>query len=257
MMDPRFRSIRVRAAALAGLCAAAMLVAPAGAQTPDRTTVGAQAQAAYLAGDAATIARLESTTRPWAKSVDPLELYTYAFVQFRAQQIAIGAKREGPSKAAGEACVAAAEAAVKVDPKFSDAFALQSACYGYLANLGGFAAIRNGSRSGKSMEVALALAPRDPRVMLVDGFGYYFRPKFVGGDTGKGCARYREAAAAFDAGAGAGGGKGGIDWGAAESHLWVGRCARDAGDAAAARKSFERALAIAPGFTAAQRALGR
>ena len=252
------RGIRIRDAALAVLGVLVASAAPtARAQAPDRATVGAQAQAAYLAGDAAAIGRLEATARPWAKSSDPLELYTYAFVQFRAQQLALAAKREGPSKAAGEACVAAAEAAVKADPKSADALALQSACYGYLANLGGMAAIRNGSRSGKSMEAALALQPRNPRVMLVDGFGYYFRPKFVGGDTGKGCARFREAAAAFDAGAGARGGAAGIDWGAAEAHLWVGRCARDAGDAAAARKAFERALAIAPDFAAAKRALGR
>lgn len=256
MMD----RILARTAALAVLGVLVASAAPtARAQAPDRATLGAQAQAAYLAGDAAAIGRLEATARPWAKSADALERYTYAFVQFRAQQLAIAAKREGPSKAAGEACVAAAEAAVKADPKSADAHALQSACYGYLANLGGMAAIRNGSRSGKSMEAALALQPRNPRVMLVDGFGYYFRPKFVGGDTGKGCARFREAAAAFDAGAGAGarGGAAGIDWGAAEAHLWVGRCARDAGDAAAARKAFERALAIAPDFVAAKRALGR
>ena len=74
---------------------------------------------------------------------------------------------------------------------------------------------------------------------------------------GFGYVRFREAAAAFDAGAGGRGGLGGIDWGAAEAHLWVGRCARDAGDAAAARKAFERSLAIAPDFVAAKRALGR
>lgn len=261
MMDPRPRSIPLLAGrcrgVLAGLCVAVMMSAPAAAQMPDRAAAGAQAQAAYLAGDAAAIGRLEATVRAWAKSSDPLELYTYAFVQFRAQQLALGAKREGPSKAAGEACVAAAEAAVKADPKSADALALQSACYGYLANLGGMAAIRNGSRSGKSMEAALALQPRNPRVMLVDGFGYYFRPKLVGGDPAKGCVRFREAAAAFDTGAGGRGGAGGIDWGAAEAHLWVGRCARDAGDAASARKAFERALAIAPDFVAAKRALGR
>ena len=119
-------------------------------------------------------------------------------------------------------------------------------------------AIRNGSRSGKSMAAALALDARSPRILLVDGFGVYFRPKFVGGDKAKGCARFREAAAGFDA-AGAAGlpGQGGIDWGAAEAHYWAGRCARDAGDAANARKFFERALAIAPDFLAASKALGR
>ncbi|NBX58137.1 MAG: tetratricopeptide repeat protein [Gammaproteobacteria bacterium] len=45
--------------------------------------------------------------------------------------------------------------------------------------------------------------------------------------------------------------------GAAESHYWSGRCARDAGDAAGARREFERALALAPDFAAAAKALGR
>lgn len=256
-MMPRIHIARA-VGLVAAVCAVAAVVGPsAWAQAPGRAALAAQAQSAFLAGDAAAVARLEAAARPWAKSAVAVESYTYAFVQFRAQQLALGAKREDAAKAAGEACVAAAEAAVKADPKFAEAYALQSACYGYLANLGGFAAIRNGSRSGKSIEAALALAPRDPRVLLVDGFGVYFRPKFVGGDKGKGCARFREAAAAFDTGAGAGGGKGGIDWGAAEAHLWVGRCARDAGDAAGAKRSFERALAIAPDFLAAKRALGR
>jgi hypothetical protein len=120
------------------------------------------------------------------------------------------------------------------------------------------AAIRNGSRSGKSIEAALAIDARNPRILLVDGFGVYFRPNFVGGDKSKGCARFREAAAGFDtAGPSGASSGGGIDWGAAEAHYWSGRCARDAGDAAGARKSFERALALAPDFLAAGRALGR
>ena len=179
-------------------------------------------------------------------------------MQFRVLQRAIGAKRDKDAERAGAACVAATEAAVKAEPKFAEAFALQSACYGYLANLGGLGAIRNGSRSGKAIEAALALEPRHPRVQLVDGFGLYFRPAFVGGDKGKGCARFRAAAAAFDAAGPAGaGGAGGIEWGAAEAHFWVGRCAREAGDATAAQRSFERALTLAPGFVAARRALGR
>ncbi len=240
-----------------------------GAIAEEIPAVAARAQAAYFAGNSAELAKLAAATAPWAKSPNPRELYAYAYVQFRALQLAIGGKRSDEAGKAGDACIAALDAAVKREPKFAEAFALQSACYGYLANLGGFAAIRNGSRSGKSMEAALALDARNPRILLVDGFGVYFRPKFVGGDKAKGCARFREAAAGFDAATanGAGGAAaasasaaataGGIDWGAAEAHYWSGRCARDAGDAAGARKAFERALAIAPDFLAASRALGR
>jgi len=117
-------------------------------------------------------------------------------------------------------------------------------------------AIHNGTRSGKAVEAALAIAPGNPRVILVDGFGLYNRPKFVGGDKDKGCAKFREAAAAFDA-AGADGGANGIAWGAPESHYWAGRCAADAGNPVAARAGYERALALAPDFLAAKQALAR
>lgn len=240
---------------LAAIAAAALASTVAAEDIP---AVAARAQAAYFAGNTAELAKLAASTAPWATSQNTRELYAHAYVQFRALQLAIGGKREDQAKKAGDACIATLDAAVKRDPRFAEAFALQSACYGYLTNLGGMAAIRNGSRSGKSIEAALAIDARNPRILLVDGFGVYFRPKFVGGDKSKGCMRFREAATGFDAAGPSGASSsGGIDWGAAEAHYWSGRCARDAGDTAGARKSFERALALAPDFLAAGRALGR
>jgi Tfp pilus assembly protein PilF len=172
--------------------------------------------------------------------------------------LAIYSKRKSDAERAGDACNETLDLALKRDPKSAEAHALQSACYGYLANLGGMGAIRNGSRSGKSIEAALALDARNPRVVLIDGFGVYFRPKFVGGDKAKGCSRFKEAAASFDAVGVAGApSPAGVSWGAAESHYWTGRCASDAGDAAGARREFERALTLAPEFSAAAKALGR
>jgi len=228
------------------------------ARAQDIPATAARIQSFYFAGNSAELTKLAMSTASWGKSQNPRELYAYAYVQFRLLQLAIGGKREDDAEKAGDRCIGALDAAVKRDPKFAEAFALQSACYGYLANLGGMGAIRNGSRSGKSMTAALALDARSPRILLVDGFGVYFRPKFVGGDKAKGCTRFREAGAGFDA-AGAAGvpGQGGIDWGAVEAHYWAGRCARDAGDTATARKFFERALTIAPDFLPASKALGR
>jgi len=186
--------------------------------------------------------------------------YASAYKQFRALQEAVLAKRDSDAKRAGDLCVTTLDALLKRQPRSYEALALQSACYGYLANLGGMAAIRNGSRSGKSIEAALALAPKSPRVILVDGFGLYFRPKFVGGDKGKGCARIREASKAFDsshASTAAAASKSALDWGAAEAHYWSGRCARDAGDTATARAEFEKALALEPNLAVAKKALGR
>lgn len=234
--------------------ATSVVLPPAGAADADPAAVGAQARAAYLSGNAAEIARLAAATAAWDKSTNPNELYARAFVQFRALQLAVAAKNESLAQKSGASCVAALDAAVKRDPRFAEAYALQSACYGYLANLGGLGAIRNGSRSGKSIEAALLLDVKSPRITLIDALGLYFRPKFVGGDPVKACARFKDAAAAFDAGAGQGG-PAGIPWGHAEAHFWVGRCAEQAGDAAAARRSYERALQLAPEFAAARRRL--
>jgi hypothetical protein len=213
-----------------------------------------KAQAAYFAGSAPQLAALVTATAPWARSSDTQQQYAHAYVQFRALQVALAGKRNDDAEKAGDACVATLDAALKREPKFAEAYALQSACYGYMTNLGGFGAIRNGSRSGKSIEAALALAAGNPRVLLVEGFGVYFRPKFVGGDKVKGCARFAAAAAAFDAQPEAAR-AGAIGWGAPEAQYWSGRCAADAGDAAAARRGFERALALAPDFLAARRRL--
>ena len=218
----------------------------------------ARAQTAYFSDNASELAQTAAAAAPWAVSQNPRELATYAFVQFRLLQRAMQTGRKAEAERAGKACVTALDTLIKLGPPRAEAHALQSACYGYLANLGGLGAIRNGSRSGKSIEAALAIEPRNPRVLLVDGFGVYFRPKFVGGDTGKGCARFREAAAAFAAAGSAGlPSTLGIDWGAPDAHYWAGRCARDAGDTAGAQREFERALALRSDFAAARRALGR
>ena len=237
------------------LVAVALLAATRVAAAEDPAAIGARAQQAYLTGNAADVARLVQATAAWDKSANTVELYARAFVQFRALQFALAAKNDAAAEKAGESCVAALDAATRRDPRFAEAFALQSACYGYMANLGGFGAIKNGSRSGKSIEAALLIDMKAPRIVLVDGFGLYFRPKFVGGDKQKGCARFREAATTFDAVVGRAS-PAGIDWGHAEAHYWVGRCAADAGDMATARREFAQALTLEPSFTAAKRRSG-
>jgi tetratricopeptide (TPR) repeat protein len=245
--------MRTPSATAATALALLLLAAPA-VRGEDIAAVAARAQSAFFAGNAAELGKLVASTSGWARSADPKELYAHAYVQFRALQLAIAGKRDKDAKSAGDACTGTLDAAVAKDPKFGDGYALQSACYGYLANLGGFAAISNGRKSGKSMEAALASGVRSARIALVDAFGLYFRPKIAGGDKAQGCVKFREAAAAFDAAAKAPPAPPAvIDWGAAESHYWAGRCAADAGDGALAKREFERAVALAPDFVAARK----
>jgi tetratricopeptide (TPR) repeat protein len=240
-----------------GLLAAGAAVLLCGASTAraaDPAAVAAQAQAAYFTANAPALRELLLTNAAWSNAVASAQIYTYAYLQFRLLQLAVAARREVEARAAGEACIGTLDLAMRREPKSAEIHALRSACYGYLASLGGFAAIRNGSRSGKSIDAALALDARNPRVLLVDGFGLYFRPKFAGGDKLKACARFREAAAAFTAATAPAAGP---SWGAPEAQLWMGRCARDAGDTEGARMAFEAALALAPEFAAARRRLGK
>jgi len=223
------------------------------AASNDSVAVAARAQSAYFKGDAATLQSLVQEFSPWSRSSDETQSYVYALVSFRLLQHSVRTQRDADAKRAGESCVGTLDALLKRNPKSYEAYALQSACYGYLANLGGMAAIRNGSRSGKSIESALALAPQHPRVILIDGFGVYFRPKFVGGDVAKGCRRFGEAFVLFEA-AGSGAASV-IEWGHAEAGYWFGRCAQDAGKTLEARRAYERALQLAPDFDAARKAL--
>ena len=252
MMALRRMSVLIGALFAVTSVAHAQSVAPA-ALTP--ASVMSDTQTAYFTESISSLDALSKRTRAWAESPQSLQAYAYAYVQFRALQLALLSDDEKRAKQVGGRCVDTLESLLKSNADFAEGHALLSACYGYLANLGGFAAIRNGSRSGKAIESALALAPDHARVLLISGFGVYFRPAFVGGDKAAGCQLFADAATAFEQGAEARAtALGGHDWGAAEAYYFKGRCARDAGDAATAASAFARSVELAPGFKRAVKA---
>ena len=231
--------------AIAVLATQAAVAADAAAQQQLATN-------AYLRGDKSALESLAKDVAAWRSSGSRDERYTAAYVEFRRAQLAVAAGDKKLLRLTGDQCVAASAAAIEADKQFAEAHALQSACYGYLATLGGFGAISNGRKSGKAMDAATSIAPQNPRVILVDGIGLGFRPKIAGGDKAKAYARSREAAAAYDSIRSV---PGAPNWGAPEAWYWVGRGAEDAGDTAAARKAYERALALASDFAAARKRL--
>jgi len=243
------------AALVAGILAVAALVPPASAATPQELSdLDARGQAAYHAGDVTALQALAQRTVAWQQSAEPMERYATALVQFRLAQLATTAKREKELEKAGTACTQILAPAVTKDPRFAEGFALQSACYGYLTGTAGFPRVISlGKASGKAMDAAIALEPRNPRVILVDAIGLNFRPRIAGGDPAKAFARAREAAAAFDAAPPAAPGQ--PSWGHAEAWYWVGRGAEQGKDVAGARKAYARAVQIAPDFSAAKKRL--
>lgn len=98
---------------------------------------------------------------------------------------------------------------------------------------------------------AKALAPTNPRVVLIDAMGLYYRPAQVGGNREAGLARWREALDLFAKAAPATD----VGWGHSEAYLWLANVYANTSAPDQARVALEKALALRPDFVAAQRAL--
>jgi tetratricopeptide (TPR) repeat protein len=152
-----------------------------------------------------------------------------------------------------ERCVGSLDHALEGQSDFADALALQSACLGLLAELSSWRAPFAVPKSASQIRRALQLAPKNPRVLLLDAIGAYERAKASGAAAAAPCDKFKNTAAVFETE------RANVDqipgWGAAEAYTWLGRCYLDNGDANTARDALERALLIAPEFAQARRLL--
>jgi tetratricopeptide (TPR) repeat protein len=173
----------------------------------------------------------------------------------RADKLPTAARKNDPGKDQArqdvERCVASLDHALEAQSDFADALALQSACLGLLAELSSWRAPFAAPKSASQNRKALRLAPKNPRVLLLDAIGDYEHAKASG--AGGPCGKFKNTAAVFETE------RAGVDqipgWGAAEAYTWLGRCYLDNGDANTARDALERALLIAPEFAQARRLL--
>jgi len=152
-----------------------------------------------------------------------------------------------------ERCVGSLDQALEVQSNFAEALALQSACLGMLADLSTWRAPLASPKSATQLHRALQIAPKNPRVLLLDAISDYEHAKGPGGDAEHPCSKFKAVAASFDAE------RADVDqvpgWGAAEGYMWLGRCYLDIGNPNEARDALERALLIAPEFGQARRLL--
>lgn len=155
------------------------------------------------------------------------------------------------AKPMAERCVSSLDHALQAQKEFADALALQSACLDQLADLSSWRAPLAGSRSARQLRKAVQLAPKNPRVLLLDAISDYEHLKSK--DVARTCDKFKNTAAVFETE------RANVDqvpgWGAAEAYTWLGRCYLDNGDAVRARDALERALLIAPEFGQAKRLL--
>ncbi|HNR21694.1 MAG TPA: hypothetical protein PKL49_01585 [Steroidobacteraceae bacterium] len=230
----------IRRAAKLLLCAT---FAPAAALAADWADLEGRIQFAYFTED---VRSLRSTLASPANrtSTDALTDYYLGLGEYRVLLLSIDRDRDAAKRAA-EACVDHLDAANGAQRDFADGLALQAACQSLLATLKPWKAPLLTPRSNTLFARAHMLAPRNPRVLLLEAL--------ADKDAGTAHGKLQAAVEAFEAE------RQRVapipSWGAAEAYAHLGRIDLERGDAVGARSELERALLLAPDFALARRLL--
>ena len=236
---------------------AALGVFTSGAHADDAAwrDIESRIQYDYYTEDARALAALQDTVAG-GDSHAPLREYYLGLLASRQALLASQNPLAGVSAAGQLAsrCLAHLDAALASRDDFAEALALKAACL--LAPLtSGSNAPLAAYRLHKDISRALALAPGNPRVLLIDAVSDYQLAPSSGGNKERALTKLRKATAAFEAeqrdtervpG-----------WGAAEASVFLARDLLDHADPIAARDALERALVTAPQFVEARRLMAK
>ena len=172
----------------------------------------------------------------------PLPHYYAALAAYRAAEI-----DEDVELRVGvllDRCLDQVREALKLRPEWPEALALAGACHGLAAQRQPLSAIIAGNFAAREHRQSLALAPENPRVLLLQAVTMLRRfedPDRVAQAEAfllRSVAAFGEFAPAPIAG--------GPSWGEEQAHYWLGYIATLRGDKVTAREHLERALLIAP-----------
>ncbi len=149
-----------------------------------------------------------------------------------------------------DAGIAALEEAVTLEPAFADAYGLLASLYGQKAGGGMMAGMKYGQKSAVTMERAITLQPKNPRILLLEGVSLFFKPAMWGGDKQKGLANLQRACDLAEQGACAAKEAFMPDWGHADVFAWKGLmfAKSDESDTDNAKAAYERALQVEPNY---------
>ena len=212
----------------------------------------AQILYAYHAEDTNLLANLVQTLNTQVKSgsADAAIRYHLAHAQYRFGLLA-GERRAHDAQSAFADCIEQLKQVLEQDVKSAEALALQSACYSNLAKYRRLEAVLLRSRAEDRLRTALALAPRNPRVLYLSAMEGLARSKPGTAENQRAFEQLQLAAQLFDQSSATR-----IDvpgWGHAEAYLALGRQLQSRGDLLGARNWIEKSLIVAPDFKAAQR----
>ncbi|MBX3131776.1 MAG: tetratricopeptide repeat protein [Gemmatimonadaceae bacterium] len=244
-------SLRVRSSLLRGglaLLLVASVFRPLSAQQVSQDSLRSAVERAVIAADWVAIDRaavaLRAATQTASGRNDAWLHYDLAYALHRRASGLIIEGRASDAKAMLEEAIAAA-ARSRALGGGAQAQALEGAVTGQLAGAaGGLAMMRNGRASFRLLDEAVAAAPNDPRVALLNGISRTNAPAFAGGGAARGETELRRAVALFA-----------NDravspqpvWGRADAHIWLAIALEKQNKLAEAREQLELALVHAPG----------
>jgi len=90
------------------------------------------------------------------------------------------------------------QSATDLEPKMADAWALLSGCYGQMMGLNPMQSMTLGPKASDAISKAKDLAPKNPRVWIIDGTSDYFTPGMFGGDKERALKKFKKAARLAD-----------------------------------------------------------
>jgi tetratricopeptide (TPR) repeat protein len=234
-----------------------LVILPLGARGAQTQTnwfdVESRIQYGYYTEDARSLAGVMELLVP-TDGESASRSYYAGLANYRLTQLMLAKDRSRAKETAAE-CVHSLDRALKINKDFADALALQSACLDMLAMLEAWRTPFAASKSGAQIEKARHLAPRNPRVLLLDAVAVYDRPKGSAAEKDLALNGFKKATAAFEAERQET--EHAPGWGAAEAYVYLSRCYLDRGATLDARDALERALLIAPEFAEARRLMAK
>ncbi len=180
--------------------------------------------------------------------------YHLAHADYRFAEVA-GVARADRAASALSDCVDRLKPLLESDRGSAEALALQAACYERLADYKKFQAIFLRAKAAERLRAAFALAPRNPRVLLIMAVGELASSKRGSPAAGEAFTRLQLAAQLFEDSSATQSDVPG--WGHAEAYLALGHQLLLRADLLGARNWTERAMIAAPDYKAARRELAQ
>lgn len=219
------------------------------AHAADAAKVAAAKQTLQLAvnhGDANGIlaARGQFDALSVSEPKNPLFHYWVATCDWRVAPFLMGETTKAKGKRWVQEGIDRASRAYELDPKFAEALALRCGLQGMSIQFDPSLGMRLGIQMGSDMAHARDLAPKNPRVALLDGINTMYTPAFVGGGADKAYTKLVAAQALFaaetvtDPAA--------PDWGKDDVYVWSGRAAMKSANFKDARDAYQKALVANP-----------